>query len=121
MRFFRFLLALTVAASVSCGGGGPTEPKPVDLTGVWTGDLRGSTLTLSVTQHGTTLLATGKLGPDEPLTATGTFTDPVVSLAINRAPYTGITLVGEQHDGTIISAVANGYLLNNVPLVLRRQ
>jgi hypothetical protein len=119
MRFLQLLLALTVAGSVSCGDS--TEPKPVVLTGLWKGDLRGATLTMSITQYGTTLTGTGTLGPDESFTATGTFTDPLVAITINRAPYTGITLTGQQHDGTSISAFANGYLLNNVPLLLIRQ
>ena len=123
MRFSQLALAVALAASTSCGGA--TEPKPnpepVDLTGRWEGDLRGSVLTMDLAQYGTQLAATGTLAVDEPFTATGTFIDPIVSLTINRAPYTGITLSGQQHDGTSISAVANGYLLNNVPLVLIRQ
>ena len=83
--------------------------------------MRGYVLTVNVRQHGTQLTGTGTLGADEPFTATGTFLDPDVSLTINPAPYTGFTLSGQQHAGTSISGVANGYLLNNVPLVLIRQ
>ena len=119
MRFSHLLLATAFVASTSCGGA--TGPKPVDLTGRWEGDLRGSVVTMNVRQHGTQLIGEGRLGADEPFTVTGTFNDPVVSLTINPAPYTGFTLTGEQDDGTSISGVANGYLLNNVPLVLIRQ
>jgi hypothetical protein len=119
MRFSHLVFAIALAVSTSCGGA--TEPKPVDLTGRWEGDLRGIALTMNVRQHGTQLIGEGTLGADEPFTVTGTFNDPVVSLTVNPAPYTGFTLTGEQHDGTSISGVANGYLLNNVALVLIRQ
>ena len=120
MRFSRFVLAVALAISTSCGGNA-TAPRPVDLTGLWGGDLNGNVVTMNVRQHGTQLIGEGKLGADEPFTLTGTFNDPVVSLTVNPAPYTGFTLTGEQHNGTSISGVANGYLLNNVPLVLTRQ
>ena len=119
MRFSHFVLATALAASTSCGDA--AGPKPVDLTGLWEGDLRSSSVTMNVRQHGTQLIGEGTLGADEPFTVTGTFNDPIVSLTVNPAPYTGFTLTGEQHDGTSISGFANGYLLNNVPLVLTRQ
>ena len=119
MRFSHVVLVAALAASISCDDA--SGPKPVDLTGRWEGDLRGSVLTINLSQYGTQLTGTGTLGAEEPFTATGTFTDPIVSLTINRAPYTGITLSGQQHDGTSISAFANGYLLNNVPVVLTRR
>ena len=119
MRLSRFVLAIALAASTACRGA--TAPKPVDLSGVWEGDLNGSVLTMDVAQQGTQLLGTGTLGADERFTVTGTFIDPQVSLTINRAPYTGFTVSGQQRGGTSISAIVNGYLLNNVPLVLSRR
>ena len=113
------LLAIALAGITSCRDA--TGPKAVDLTGRWAGDLGGHLVTMNVRQHGTQLIGEGTLGADEPFTLTGTFNDPVVSLTVNPAPYTGFTLAGEQHDGRSISGVANGYLLNNVPLVLTRQ
>lgn len=120
MRFSHFVFMIALAASTSCGGG-TAAPKPVDLTGTWKGDLGSSVVTMNVRQHGTQLIGEGTLGADEPFTLSGTFNDPVVSLTVNPAPYTGFTLTGEQHNGTSISGVANGYLLNNAPLVLTRQ
>lgn len=119
MRFPHFVLAIALAASTSCRDA--DGPKPVDLTGRWEGDLRGNAVTMNVRHHGTQLIGEGTLGANQPFSVTGTFNDPVVLLTVNPAPYTGFTLAGEQHDGTTISGVANGYLLNNVPLVLIRK
>ena len=119
MRFTHGILTLALAATTACGN--DTGPKPVDLTGRWQGELGGAVLTMNLAQEGTQLLGSGSLGPDEPFSVTGTFIDPQVSLSINRAPYTGITLTGQQEDGRRIAALANGYMLNNVPIVLLRQ
>lgn len=120
MRFPHFVLAILLATSASCGGD-TTQPKPVDLTGSWAGDLNGSSVTMNLRQHGTQLLGEGTLAATEPFTVTGTFLDPDVSLTVNPAPYTGFTLTGQQHGGTSISGVANGNMINNVPLVFTRQ
>lgn len=77
MRFSHLVLATALAASTSCGGDA-AGPKPVDLTGLWDGDLRGIAVTMNVRHHGMQLIGEGTLGADEPFTLTGTFNDPVV-------------------------------------------
>jgi hypothetical protein len=120
MRICRLTLAISLVASLACRDA-TTEPKPVDLTGDWQGELNGNVLRMTVAQDGTQLLGTGTLGANEQFRVTGTFIDPQVSLGIDRSPYTGITVSGQQEGGTRITGVANGYMLNNVPLVLTRQ
>lgn len=119
MRLYRFALAAVLAVGIACSDA--SEPKPVDLTGAWKGDLNGLALNMDLAQSGTQLLGTGTFAANEPLSVTGTFIDPQVSLSINRAPYTGFTISGQQQGGRTISALVNGYMLNNVPITLTRR
>ncbi|MEM1043010.1 MAG: hypothetical protein AAGI91_10310 [Bacteroidota bacterium] len=84
----------------------------VTLTGTYSGNVEGSTLTLNLAEVAGVITGTGSLsgaGSSLPLTASGTFAPPSVTINLSSPGFDPFTLTGiASDDGSVITGNLNG-------------
>jgi hypothetical protein len=116
----RLIAIAAVVALAACGDGkGLTPPDPEGLDGTWAGtfqaDSQDVSLTLeladtngTVTGDGTLVTSAGNFD----LTATGTFDDPRLALAISTPGFDEVSLVAIVGNGTMTGTIGGGGFSN---------
>ncbi len=119
-RLFALAVALVLTACGD-GGGGITPPPVVDAEGVWSGTFQADSgsqdvpLSLDLTEKDGTVTGTGTLVSSAgtfPLTITGTYTSPRLSLGITTPGFDPVSLVALVGETTMTGTIGGGGFSN---------
>ena len=117
----RSFLSLLLAAAIA-GCGGSTSPKS-NVNGSWSGSSGGISMSLTLSQSGTSVTGSGQIsggGNTIPLTASGTYVEPDLSLTLSSAGFQPTVYAGSLSHGTITGTL-NGSGFTNQSMTLTRQ
>lgn len=120
MRRRLFVLAFALAV-MSCGGSKDTvgPPDPIDVSGSWSGtfaaDTQDVSLQLTLAETNGAVTGTGTLVSSAgtfPLTATGTYDSPRLSLLLTTPGFDPVSLVALVDDTSMTGTIGGGGFSN---------
>ena len=118
----RYLIVLVAGLTlVACGGGdGITPPKTVDPEGTWSGtfqaDSQDVTLTMNLTESSGAVTGDGTLvttAGSFPLTISGTYDSPRLSLALTTPGFDLVSLVAIVAEASMTGTIGGGGFKND--------
>jgi outer membrane biogenesis lipoprotein LolB len=119
------VLALSVLLIATCSSDGPSEPTAPSIDGTWASSQAGIVTNVTLTGGtGGPVTGSGNVigsGVTVPVTVTGTYSPPNVTLSIQAPGAQNLSFEGQFSGSNTITGTLNGSGLTNFPYALQRQ